>query len=141
MHPFALPKTLPPALARTQAYWQGLLRGGADMPFWDDLVLENLGDLRADAFTLDVFENPLRFRVGILGEGLKQRCGEAEGQFLDEVTLAEPLDFLMAQAAATVESRGPTVHKTDGKSGEWRLLLPMWGEGRVGLLLGVVGTP
>ena len=139
MHPFHAPKTLPPALARVRAYWDGLLRGGAEMPFWDDLVVEDLGDLATDAFTIDVFERPLRFRMATMGAGLKQSCGEAEGLFLDETTFPEPLDYLLPQAAATVESRQPTVHRSDGKSGEWRLVLPMWGEGRVGLLLGVVG--
>ncbi|MDQ0464376.1 hypothetical protein QO010_002157 [Caulobacter ginsengisoli] len=137
MQPFAAPRTLPSQLERARAYWQGLLRGGADIPFWDDLQLTDLGDLVRDSFTLDAFELPLRFRFAQVGEGLKQSGGaDLEGVFLDEAQLSTPFEFLLSQASATVEGRCPTLHKVPGAYS--RLLLPMWGEGRVGLLLGVV---
>lgn len=136
MQPFAAPKTLPPALARTRAYWEGLLRGGATMPFWDDLVLSDLGDAQRDAFTIEVFDKPQRFRVGLVGEDLKAQLGQdLEGVFLDEHAMPAPFAFLLAQASATVEGAEPTLHR--GAASQ-RLLLPMWGEGRIGLLLGVI---
>jgi hypothetical protein len=137
MPPFAISKPLPSQLERARAYWQGLLRGGAEMPFWDDLKLQDLGDLAGDCFTLDAFERPQRFRFAEIGEQLKQSGGaDLEGVFLDEVKLASPFDFLHAQASATVEAAQPTLHRVPGAGA--RLLLPLWGEGRIGLLLGVV---
>jgi hypothetical protein len=35
--PFLLPEKLEPGLARVRAYWEGLKRGAADIPFGDDL--------------------------------------------------------------------------------------------------------
>ena len=135
MHPFAAPKTLSPDLTRARAYWEGLLRGSAAMPFWDDLAPADLGDLEGWAFTLEAFDKPQRFRVAMVGADLKAKLGaEFEGVFLDEVELPAPFAYLLSQASATVESRAPTLFK--GEEGQ-RLLLPMWGDGRVGLLLGM----
>lgn len=142
MHPFALPADLTPGLAGAHAYWEGLLRGAAPMPFWDDLVLADMGGARGDTFTLEVFDKPERFRFGLVGEDLKACCaGEVEGVFLGEGALPEPFDFLLAQASATVESRSPTLHRGGGDRPYARMLLPMWGEGRIGLLLGVIERP
>lgn len=141
MQPFTLPTTLKPPHARALAYWEGLLRGSAPMPFWDDLVLDDLGDLRRDAFTLEVFDKPERFRFGLIGETLKQATGEFEGEFLGEGELPEPFGFLLSQASATVEAARPTFHVFPGEPAYARLLLPMWGDGRIGLILGVVATP
>lgn len=136
MHPFAAPKTLSPDLARARAYWEGLLRGAATMPFWDDFKPSDLGDLESEAFTLEVFDKPERFRVGMVGPALKARLGvELEGAFLGEGELPEPFGYLLSQASATVESGEPSLYR--GEAGE-RLLLPMWGEGRIGLILGVI---
>lgn len=139
MYPFAPPTTLPPDLARAKSYWDGLLRGAATMPFWDDYVPADLGDLQRSAFTLEVFDKPERFRIGLVGEGLRQRLGgELGGVFLGEGEMKEPFGFLLSQASATVESGSPTLHVADGDGGYSRLLLPMWGEGRVGMILGVL---
>lgn len=109
------------------------------MPFWDDLVLGDMGDLQGDAFTLEVFDKPERFRFGLMGKDLEACCvGEVEGLFLGEDRLSEPFGFLLSQASATVESAAPTLYRSEGEMPYARLLLPMWGEGRVGLLLGVV---
>jgi len=139
MHPFAAPDTLTPGLARVRAYWEGLLRNAAPMPFWDDLVLGDLGDLERNAFTLEIFDKPERFRFGLLGQDLKQCCAaDLEGVFLGEGDLPEVFGFLLSQASATVESGLPTLHRLGRGQNCARLLLPMWGEGRIGLLLGVV---
>ncbi|MDP3658263.1 MAG: hypothetical protein Q8R45_15020 [Brevundimonas sp.] len=139
MHPYHMPERLPPRLDRTLAYWRGLLRKAAPMPFWDDLVPGDMGDLQADVFTLEVFDKPERFRFGLVGENLEACCiGEVEGLFLGEDRLPEPFGFLLSQASATIESAVPTLHRSDGKMAYSRLLLPMWGEGRIGLVLGVI---
>lgn len=138
MHPFAAPKTLSPNLSRARAYWEGLLRGAATMPFWDDFAPSALGDLESRAFTLEAFDKPQRFRVALVGSAVKAGLGaDLEGLFLDEIDPPAPFAFLLSQASATVESGKPTLWKAE--SGE-RLLLPMWGEGRVGLLLGVIAS-
>lgn len=141
-HPFAVPSRLPPDLKRVMAYWKGLRRGAAEMPFWDDAKLSDLPDLKAEIFLIDVFARPERFRLATIGEALAQ-SGDS-GKFIDEMDLASPLDFLRAQASATVESAAPTWFRYEADGGVpqprpyARILLPMWGDGRIGMLLGAV---
>ena len=71
--PFSVPSKLEADLARVRAYWEGLKRGGAGMPFWDDVNLAALPGLSGRLMLLDVFDKPLRFRFGIVGEELKAR--------------------------------------------------------------------
>jgi len=71
--PFSVPSKLEAELARVRAYWEGLKRGGAGMPFWDDVNLAALPGLSGRLMLLDVFDKPLRFRFGIVGEELKAR--------------------------------------------------------------------
>jgi hypothetical protein len=140
MKPYAVPKILTPGLTRARAYWEGLLRGGAEIPFWDDLVLPDLGDLARNTFLIDVFDLPQRFRMNTLGEDLGRRCGQdLLNRFLDDVALDTPFEFLLSQCSATVEAASPTWYGRDfGADGYARLIAPMWGEGRIGMLLGVV---
>lgn len=133
MRPFAVPSHLSPDLTRVHAWWKGLLRGGAEMPFADDVNLTDLPDLAGRLILLDVFERPERFRASQVGDALGQ--ADLAGHFLDEASLAPPLDYLRAQCSATVEAAAPSWFKADGPA---RLLLPFWGEGRVSLLLGVI---
>jgi hypothetical protein len=141
-HPYAVPRGLAPDLARVQAYWKGLLRGAAEMPFWDDAKLSDLPDLAGRLFLIDVFERPDRFRFNSVGREL---AGEAVlGKFLDEVDVAAPFEFLDSQCSSTVESAAPSYFRRKPKAGSppaagyARLVLPMWGEGRVSMLLGAV---
>lgn len=139
MQPYSAPRALSPRLERVRAYWRGLIRRAAPMPFWDDFAPADMGDVMDDAFTLEVFDKPERFRFALVGEGLESGgLRDLEGAFLGEGPLASPFDYLLSQASATVEGRRPTLHRGAGPGGHARLLLPMWGEGRVGLLLGVV---
>lgn len=136
-HPYAPPVRLSPELARVQAYWRGLLRGGAEMPFWDDAKLTDLPDLADRLFLIDVFSPPERYRFATLGKALTG--GDLAGRFLDETQLSSPFAFLRSQAAATVEAAQPTYFRDEGELGGYgRLLLPMWGEGRISMLLGAV---
>ncbi len=139
--PFRLPRELAPDLARIEAYWRGLLRGSAEMPFADDLDLTVLPDLKPRLMVMEVFTEPDRFRFDIVGEDIE--AAEIVGRFADEIAPKAPLDFLRAQASATLESASPTFFDQDeGASssgrGYARLLLPMWGDGRIKLILGAI---
>lgn len=135
MHqPFDLPDRLPPDLDRVLAYWRGLLRGSAQMPFWDDAKLIDLPDLEPRLFLVDAFERPERFRLGVVGEGLAE---DVSGEFLDELAPARPFQFLQAQCSAAVEAASPTFFRSE-EGGYSRLVLPMWGDGRTSMLLGAV---
>jgi len=142
-HPFALPARLPPDLARVEAYWRGLLRGAAQMPFFDDARLSDLPDLTGQLLLIDAFQRPERFRFAVVGKDLGG--AELAGRFLDETDLAFPLEFLRAQCSVTVECAAPTCFRRDSEAGAGaaagsyaRLLLPMWGDGRISMLLGAV---
>lgn len=136
-HPYAVPARLSPDLARVQAYWEGLLRGSATMPFWDDVKPSDLPDLVGHLFLIDVFGPRQRFRFGQVGEALTSE--DLAGKFLDETDLRRPFEFLQSQCDATVECAAPTYFRDDGVALPFaRLLLPLWGEGRISMLLGAV---
>lgn len=136
-HPYGLPVRLSPDQTRVLAYWRGLLRGGATMPFWDDAKLSDLPDLADRLFLVDVFQGPERFRFGVVGEALTSD-GMA-GLFLDETDLRSPFEFLRSQCSATVESAEPSHFAAEAAERLYvRLLLPMWGDGRISMLLGAV---
>ncbi|MBI5942653.1 MAG: hypothetical protein HY859_19800 [Caulobacterales bacterium] len=139
--PYAPPKHLSPDLLRVKAYWESLLRGSAEVPFWDDLDLTTLHDIAGRLFLVGVFSKPERFRLDLVGEDLTAARGdETAGLFIDEIGAAPPLDLLGSQSSATVETAAPTYLEgalADGRVYR-RLLLPMWGDGRLSMLLGVV---
>ena len=125
--PYALPHTLERDLARVHEFWEGLKRHEADMPFWDDVKISALPDL-AGRLMMVAF--------GLVGADIKQSYGhDLSGKFLDEIDAAAPLQFLQSQCSATVESRAPTYYRNDDAGGYSRLVLPLWGDGRIGMLL------
>ena len=67
--PFAVDGPLAPPLARLLTYWEGLRRGQAEIPFWDDLSEVKIEASGAETFILDVFSRPERFRVNDLEIG------------------------------------------------------------------------
>jgi hypothetical protein len=134
-NPFPLPDKLSPDLQRVFSYWESLERGETNMPFWDDVKLSALPDLADRLLLLDVQADPERFRVNTLGAAAGDQAGALRGKFIDEVTLGGPLQFLRAQASATVEARAATFYRSASFS---RMLLPMWGDGRIGMLLGAL---
>ncbi len=144
-NPFPLPGELGSDLARTLDYWKGLPRAEARIPFWDDLKLSALGDVAARTLVIEVFDKPQRFRLDIVGEEIDRATGGSlKGAFPDKVTRPpHPLDFLLAQASATVEAGAPTWYRnavTDEADGGAyaRLMVPMWGDGRIGIILAAV---
>jgi hypothetical protein len=139
--PFPLPVKLERDLARVLAYWQGLRRAENSMPFWDDLNLSALSGTSAALLLIDVFDKPERFRFNHFADELTQRAGDLTGKFVDEADLRDPFAYLRAQCSATVEARAPTYYRSAaaGASQAYaRILLPMWGDGRIGMLLGAV---
>jgi hypothetical protein len=146
--PFALPDKLPLDLDRVWIYWKSLKRGENKIPFWDDLKLSSLPDLADRLMLIDVFERPQRFRFNSVGERIQQGYGgNLAGKFADEIDPKTPLEFFTGQASVTIEANAPTFFPDTAASdsgrnvGGGRLLLPMWGNGRIEMMLGVVGNP
>jgi hypothetical protein len=147
VHGYSLPDELEPDLGRIQAYWNGLKRGENDVPFWDDVKFSLRSRLGRESLLIGVFESPLRFRVDLLGADLTDWYGEAIGnRFLDEIDLRAPFDGLALQCKATVKRAAPTYYRqtavgkgdAEHPGGYARLLLPLWGNGRIEMLLGAV---
>jgi hypothetical protein len=144
--PFSLPEKLPLELNRVREYWQSLKRGEASMPFWDDVKLSSLPDLSGRLMLVDVFENPQRFRLNSIGQDLGARYGaNVTGKFVDEIEVRAPFEYLAAQSSATIEGRAATFYARDAsksaplqQDGYARLLLPLWGNGRIEMVLGAV---
>ena len=133
---YSMPASLEPKLASIYEYWQGLRRGGNDIPFWDDVKLSAIGSSADDAILVDVFESPLRFRLGPAGHSMAARLGpELGGKFLDKFEPEGPFDHLEAQCATTVRSRAPTFFRHASPPGYARIVLPLWGNGRIQMLL------
>jgi hypothetical protein len=146
--PYSVPRKLPAALARLRAYWEGLKRGDASMPFWDDVEPAALPDLAGQLMLIKAFERPRRFQFSMIGKDIQERYdGDLMGAFSDEIELRYPFEYFNSQCFATVETRAATLYRhvladADAlrQAQEYsRLLLPMWGEGHVGMLLGAVG--
>lgn len=141
-NPFPLPHTLERDVERVRAVWDGLRRAGNAMPFWDDLKPAALAAQAGSIILLDVFDKPERFRFTLADETLVPAQEAAlTGRFIDEVELGDGFAFLRAQASATVEAAEPTYYRCGSRGlspGFVRLLLPMWGDGRVGMLLGTI---
>lgn len=139
-HPYAIPTHLSPDLARVDAYWRGLLRGEAKIPFWDDAKLTDLPDLTDRLLLIDAFQGPERFRFAHAGAAIGGK--DLGGLFLDEANLAWPFAFLRSQCSATIEGAAPTCFRFEDRAAPGRpysrLLLPMWGDGHISMLLGVV---
>lgn len=144
--PFALPARLPLDLDRVRDYWESLKRGGNAIPFWDDLTLASLPDLADRVMLVDAFEKPQRFRFNTVGQTIVQDYGsDLAGWFADEIAPKHPLAFFTAQASATIEARAPSFFidgatPDGGGRRDARLLLPMWGNGRIEMMLGAVGN-
>ena len=145
--PYALPRKLERDLALALAFWERLKRREAQMPFWDDVDPSALPELSGKLIMIEATDKPVRFRFGfgVVGEEIKQQYGgDLAGKFVDEMDIRHPLQFLLSQCSATVESRERTYYRQAAASGGGssaprgysRLILPLWGDGRVGMLLG-----
>lgn len=142
-YPFAIPERLPQVYGRVLHYWKDLKRGDNEMPFSDDVNVTLLPDLVDRLMFVEAFERPQRFRLNTIGKTVAELYGSnVSGRFADEIEPKAPFDFLIAQASAALEIRAPTYFRSEGASGTalgyGRLLLPMWGNGRIDTILGLV---
>jgi hypothetical protein len=141
---FSLPSVLEPNLDRILHYWNGLKRGGNDIPFWDDVKLSAQERHTRELALIEVFESPLRFRLDTIGEEVMRRYGTAvTSKFLDEIEPKPPLDGLVAQCHASLQRRAPSYYRPPSTDelfgarggGYARLVMPLWGNGRIEMLL------
>jgi hypothetical protein len=97
---YSLPTSFEAELVSVYECWRAMRRGDNDIPFWDDVNLSSLGD---DAAPIDVFENPLRFRLGVAGRSMAAQLDpERGGKFLDELLWGNGrIEMLLVAAAAT----------------------------------------
>ena len=106
---YSIPACFEAELVSIYECWRARTRGDNDVPFSDDVNLPSPGSGADDAVLIDVFENPLRFRLALAGRSIAAQLGpERGGKFLDELEPEGLLDHLEAQCAATVRSRAPT---------------------------------
>ena len=138
--PFPVPAKLTSDFDHFWVYWNSLKRGENKIPFSDDLDLSALPFLSDRLMLVDVFEKPQRFRFNLIGKIIEHRYGSNfSGKFADEIDPKGPLDFFTAQASATVEASAPTfftIGDVKSENENARLLLPMWGNGRIDTILG-----
>jgi hypothetical protein len=140
-NPFPLPDRLDPKLQPLVTFWENLKRGENDMPFGDDLGVSALSKLPGSPFLLSVFASPERYRFEYLGESLRNEA--APESFVDEASPNTSFSYLRAQSSATIEAAGPTLLRLVEVSGYRfsRVLLPLWGEGRINMLVGGFDHP
>lgn len=133
-HP--LPDRLEPKLEILHRYWDGLRRGSETMPYWDDLEMTRLAEIRANLLLFDVVDGGPRFRFSDAGEAVTSLAGTSlRDYFVDEVTLPEPFSGLLEQCRATVAGSAATYEKSGSQA---RLLLPLWGNGQIQMIIGAI---
>ena len=133
---YAVPHDIDPTLSQVRAYWERLRRGGNTMPFWDDVKISDLKEAGKNVMLFDAFENPRRFRINFLGQAIAKQYGSSPiGEFLDEIASTPPFDDLNRQCGETVKQGKPTYYRNGSTA---RIVLPMWGNGHIEMLLGVV---
>lgn len=141
--PFPVPAKLPVGLGQVRKYWQDLRRRENSMPFWDDVKLSELSAVTDRLLLIDVFEKPQRFRFNTVGKLVRDRYGnDLLHRFSDELEIRAPFEFCASQSSATVEGSVPTFYRNAART-TWysRILLPMWGNGRIEMLLGAIAFP
>jgi PAS domain len=147
MAPFPFPKEIEPKLDLVRAYWESLKRADNPMPFWDDVKPSSLPDVAGALLLIDVFEEPARYRFRLVGRDLMDWYGkQISNNFMDEIEPRNPFEYLRSQCSATVEGRAPTYYRhvsaapPQGRAAHdyARIVLPLWGEGRISMLLGAI---
>ncbi|HXJ00891.1 MAG TPA: hypothetical protein VNH44_06695 [Micropepsaceae bacterium] len=140
-----MPSELDEVLTQVLAYWNGLKRGNAQIPFVDDVKLGDIWKLSNKVVLVHILPTPCRFRLDIAGRQLVRMYGEdLAGRLADELTVRPPLDEFVSQCGAAVDTRAPTFYRheptTTGHGGYGRILLPLWADGRIAALLGAVSN-
>jgi hypothetical protein len=133
---YALPDSLPAPLAAALEGWRQAKRAENDLPFADDVDLDQLGSPTLSAI-VHVFYNPLRLRLDQVSAALDTRYGRPlNGRFLDEFASRSPFESSEAQCEAAIHARAPTFFIGADELG--RLVLPYWGDGHVRLMVMIV---
>jgi hypothetical protein len=137
--PFALPASLSTRLAAIHGHWKMLKRGNATIPFTDDFRPSLLGGLGENAALIACLEHPQQFCFTTAGKNVS-RCygGDLEGMFAGELSSRTPLHLFRSQCSATVDQAEPNFYRHPAEAGHGgyeRMLLPMWGDGRVNAIL------
>ena len=107
------------------------------MPFWDDVNISALPDF-SDRL-IEASDKSVRFRCGfgVVGkEVTRQYGGDLAGKFLDEIDARHPLQFLISQCSAYYRHAWAKGGSSRVHQEYSRLVLPMWGDGHIGMLLG-----
>lgn len=137
-----------PALARLYAYWDGK-RGKRAMPRRDEIVPEDIRDLLAHAFLIDVSETEPRFRFSICGPEVASLFDmDLTGCALEDIDLASEYRAIVHDYTLAADGRRALCsrHRFASHSGRRmeyeRVLLPLQdAAGDVRWLLGgLVGT-
>jgi hypothetical protein len=141
--PYRLPDLLREEEIGILTYWNRLKRGNADIPFADDVRLSEMERFADGVFLIHVFERPLRLRFEIVGGDIKGSYGgDLAGVFADELPVRCPLNYLLSQCHATIEARAPSFYENApneaGLEGFRRLVVPLWADGHIAALLGLV---
>jgi hypothetical protein len=80
----------------------------------------------------------------IIGRHIEAEYGRSiAGKFVDELEQRPPIEHLHMQCIAAVKHQSPTYFHVDhgapsGAGSYSRLVLPLWGEGRVSMLLAAI---
>lgn len=129
-------------LIRIQDYWQQLRRGENSIPFSDDINLASFPGTPQRTLLIEVFYNPLRFRIDMAGARVEEQYGGAlGGRFLDEVAPHAPLEGLSALCETAVnKQRHCSEIRGRGDQQYARLVLPFWGNGHVDMLLVAIAS-
>jgi hypothetical protein len=72
---YSIPAHFEAELVPIYEYWRARRRGDNNIPFWDDVNLPSLSNSGDNAALIDVFENPLRFRLGLAGRSMAVQLG------------------------------------------------------------------
>ena len=142
-HSFSLPGELDDTLTQILAYWNGLKRGNAEVPFADDVKLGDIWKLSNKVVLVRILPTPRQFRLDIAGRQLiRMYGGDLAGKLVGELPVRPPLDCFLAQCSATVDAHAPTFYRhepaIEGHGAYDRILVPLWADGRVAALLGAV---
>ena len=129
---YSIPACFEAELVSIYESWRAIRRGDNDVPFSDDVNLPSRGSGADDAVLIDVFENPLRFRLACwaVDDGSLQ-SGEENSS-----TNSNPRDFsITSKRSAPQQSVRGRLPIFDRARRRPIIALPLWGNGRIEMLL------
>ena len=88
---YSIPACFEAELVSIYECWRARRRGDNDAPFSDDVNLPSPGSGADDAVLIDVFENPLRFRLALAGRSIRPSSVQSGEE--NSSTNSNPRDF------------------------------------------------